>query len=299
MEQVLTTPAQKPTDFKSVIRDYFDLSKPGIGFYSVITTFAAFWLATSGPVDYVLLLHTLLATGLVTAGGGALNQVMEIREDSEMRRTEKRPLPAGRVSANSALAFGVATSILGTLYLLLAVNALSALLAIGTLAGYLFIYTPSKKLTSLSTIIGAFPGAIPILIGWVAVTGSIDLRGWTLFVILFLWQIPHFLAIAWMYRKDYARAGFPMLTVIEPEGLSAAHQSVIYLVVLVPISLYPTILHLTGSIYFIGALVLGLGFLASGVMVAIKRTNTAARQMLFASIIYLPVLIVLMIIDKV
>jgi protoheme IX farnesyltransferase len=299
MEQVIAATATERADFKSVMRDYFDLSKPGIGFYSLITTFTSFWLASSGKIDFMLLLHTILATGLVTAGGGALNQVIEIDVDSEMHRTEKRPLPAGRVSAISGLAFGVITSIAGTLYLLLAVNALTALLAIGTLAGYLFIYTPSKKITSLSTIIGAFPGAIPILIGWAAVTGSIDIRGWTLFAILFLWQIPHFLAIAWMYRKDYARAGFPMLTVIEPEGISAAHQSVIYLIALVPISLFPTQLGLTGNIYFIGALVLGLGFLASGVMVAIRRTNTSARQMLFASIIYLPVLLVLMIVDKI
>jgi protoheme IX farnesyltransferase len=299
MEQVIATRVTQKADFKSVMHDYFDLSKPGIGFYSLITTFTAFWLASSGKIDFMLLLHTILATGLVTAGGGALNQVMEIDVDAEMHRTEKRPLPTGRVSANSGLAFGVFTSIAGTLYLLLAVNALTALLAIGTLAGYLFVYTPSKKITSLSTIIGAFPGAIPILIGWVAVTDNIDLRGWTLFAILFLWQIPHFLAIAWMYRKDYARAGFPMLTVIEPEGISAAHQSVIYLIALVPISLFPTQLGLTGNIYFIGALVLGLGFLASGVMVAIKRTNTSARQMLFASIIYLPVLLVLMIVDKI
>lgn len=299
MEQVvIATTEVKQSDFKSVLRDYFDLSKPGIGFYSLITTFAAFWMASSGKIDLVLLFHTIVATGLVTAGGGALNQVIEIEADSEMRRTEKRPLPAGRVSVLSGLIFGVITSIIGTAYLLIAVNPLTALLAIGTLAGYLFIYTPSKKITSLSTVIGAFPGAIPILIGWVAVTGSIDLRGWTLFAILFLWQIPHFLAIAWMYRKDYARAGFPMLTVIEPEGISAAHQSVIYLVVLVPISLYPTVLGLTGYIYFAGAFILGIGYLLSGVMVAIKRTNTAAKQMLFASIIYLPVLLVLMVIDK-
>ena len=298
MEQVIATTQIPRADFKSVMRDYFDLSKPGIGFYSLITTVTAFWLATSGPINFILLLHTIIATGLVTAGGGALNQVLEMKIDSQMHRTEKRPLPAGRVTAQSGLIFGVVTSILGTAYLLLAVNAISALLAIGTLVGYLFVYTPSKRYTSLSTIIGAFPGAIPILIGWAAVTGNIDLRGWTLFAILFLWQIPHFLAIAWMYRKDYARAGFPMLTVIEPEGLSAAHQSVIYLVALVPISLFPTRLGLTGEIYFIGALVLGLGFLASGVMVAIKRTNTSAKQMLFASIIYLPVLLLLMIIDK-
>jgi len=298
MEQVIATTELTKPDFKSVLRDYFDLSKPGIGFYSLITTFTAFWMASNGKIDFMLLLHTIIATGLVTAGGGALNQVIEIQEDTEMRRTEKRPLPAGRVSHTSGLLFGVVTSILGTAYLLIAVNPLSALLAILTLAGYLFIYTPSKKITSLSTVIGAFPGAIPILIGWVAVTGSVDLRGWTLFAILFLWQIPHFLAIAWMYRKDYARAGFPMLTVIEPEGISAAHQSLNYLIALVPISLFPTRLGLTGNIYFIGALILGIGFLASAVMVAIKRTNSSARQMLFASIIYLPILLVLMIVDK-
>lgn len=298
MEQAIATTEAPKADFKSVMRDYFDLSKPGIGFYSLITTFTAFWMASSGSIDLILLLHTIIATGLVTAGGGALNQVLEINIDSQMHRTEKRPLPAGRVSASSALAFGVITSILGTAYLMFAVNALSALLAILTLIGYLFVYTPSKRYTSLSTIIGAFPGAIPILIGWVAVTGSIDVRGWTLFAILFLWQIPHFLAIAWMYRKDYARAGFPMLTVVEPEGISAAHQSVIYLVALLPISLLPTKLQLTGDIYFFGALILGIGFLASGVMVAIKRTNSSAKQMLFASIIYLPVLLVLMIVDR-
>ncbi|MEI8133826.1 MAG: heme o synthase [bacterium] len=299
MEQVMTTQDISKPDFKSVMRDYFDLSKPGIGFYSLITTFTAFWMASGGHIDYILLIHTIVATGLVTAGGGALNQVIEIQQDSEMRRTEKRPLPAGRLSHTSALAFGVLTSILGTVYLLMTVNALSALLAILTLAGYLFVYTPSKKMTSLSTVIGAFPGAIPILIGWVAVTGSIDLRGWTLFVILFLWQIPHFLAIAWMYRKDYARAGFPMLTVIEPEGISAAHQSLIYLIALVPISLFPTRLGLTGNIYFIGALILGLGFLTSAVLVAVRRTNASAKQMLFASIIYLPILLLLMVIDKI
>jgi protoheme IX farnesyltransferase len=298
LTEVITTSDVSKTDFKSVMRDYFDLSKPGIGFYSLITTFAAFWMASSGKIDFMLLFHTIIATGLVTAGGGALNQVIEIKADAEMKRTEKRPLPAGRVSHTSGLLFGVITSILGTAYLLFAVNALSALLAIGTLAGYLFIYTPSKKITSLSTVIGAFPGAIPILIGWVAVTGSIDIRGWTLFAILFLWQIPHFLAIAWMYRKDYARAGFPMLTVIEPEGISAAHQALIYLVALLPISLFPTKLGLTGNIYFIGAFILGIGFLISGIMVAIKRSNTSARQLLFASIIYLPVLLVLMVVDK-
>lgn len=298
MEQVLhTTPGQR-TDIKAALRDYFDLSKPGIGFYSLITTFTSFWMASAGPLDLLLLFHTIAATALVTAGGGALNQVIEIGVDSQMKRTERRPLPAGRLSASTGLAFGVITSLIGTIYLLVAVNSLAALLAIATLIGYLFVYTPLKKFTSLSTVIGAFPGAIPILIGWVAVTGSIDLRGWSLFAILFLWQIPHFLAIAWMYRKDYARAGFPMLTVVEPEGISAAHQSLIYLVALLPVSILPTRLGMTGMIYTYGALLLGLGFLASGVMLAVKRSNSSAKQLLFASIIYLPVLLILMVVDK-
>ena len=282
-----------------MLRDYFDLSKPGIGFYAVITTFTSFWLATIGTLDFWLLAHTLLATALVTAGGGALNQVMEIQADSEMRRTEKRPLPSGRVSADLALAFGVITSIGGVLWLYLSVNGLTALLAILTLIGYLFVYTPLKKTTHLATIIGAFPGAIPILIGWTAVTNSIDARGWVLFGILFLWQIPHFLAIAWMYRNDYARAGFPMLTVVKPDGIQTGYQSVVYLVALIPLSLLPTIQGMTGILYFSGALTLGLLFFVTGVGIALRRDNPSAKRLLLASIVYLPVLLVLMIIDKV
>ncbi len=284
-------------ELKQLARDYYDLSKPGIGFYALITTFTSFWLASSHTFDFVLFLHTMLGTALVTAGGGALNQVMEIPLDAQMRRTEKRPLPTGRISKTSGLIFGVLTSIIGSLYLLLAVNSLSAILAIATLVGYLFIYTPMKRSTSYATVIGAFPGAVPILIGWAAVRNSIDIGGWTLFAILFLWQIPHFLAIAWMYRKDYERAGLPMLTVIEPEGISAAHQSIIYLVALLPISLLPTKLGLTGNLYFIVALFLGIGFLGSAVYVVFKRTNSAARVLLIASILYLPILLGLMIFD--
>lgn len=282
-----------------ILRDYFDLSKPGIGFYAIITTFTSFWMATQGPLDFWLLAHTLLATALVTAGGGALNQVLEIQADSEMRRTEKRPLPSGRVSVEPALAFGVITSIAGVLWLYLSVNGLTSLLAILTLIGYLFVYTPLKKTTHFATIVGAFPGAIPILIGWTAVYNSIDTRGWVLFGILFLWQIPHFLAIAWMYRNDYARAGFPMLTVVEPDGIQTGYQSVIYLAALIPLSLLPTILGMTGILYFSGALVLGLGFFATGIRIALQRNNPAAKQLLLASILYLPLLLILMIVDKV
>jgi heme o synthase len=292
-------PIERPSfDWRQLLRDFYDLSKPGIGFYSLITTAAAFWLAST-EINISLLIHTVLATGLVTCGGGALNQVIEVEADGQMRRTENRPLPSGRMPLMIGLAFGVATSIAGVIYMLIFVGSLAAILSIATLAGYLFVYTPLKKKTHLSTLIGAFPGAFPILIGWVAVRGSIDMRGWTLFAILFLWQIPHFLAIAWMYRKDYARAGFPMLTVIDPEGSRTSFQVLSYVLALIPVSLLPTLLHMTGPIYFVGALVLGIGFAVAGIRTAALRSNAAAKQLLFASIIYLPVLLALMVFDKI
>lgn len=297
MEKALQ-PEEIGGDVKQLLRDFYELSKPGIGFYSLITTFTAFWLASGSSIDILLLIHTMIATGFVTCGGGALNQVIEVKADSQMRRTENRPLPAGRVSVQAALYFGLFCSIIGVGYLQLAVNTLSALLAVGTLLGYLFVYTPLKKRTHLSTIVGAFPGAIPILIGWVAVRGEIELPAWTLFTILFFWQIPHFLAIAWMYRKDYARAGFPMLSVLDEEGFSVAYQALFYVIGMVPISLLMTPLGVTGWVYFIGALVLGLLFVASTAYVAIKRSNASAKQLLLASILYLPLLLALMIIDK-
>lgn len=297
MEQSLNPPTTNPSHLKGLLRDFFDLSKPGIGFYSVITTFASFWLASHHDINFLLLFHTLFGTALVTAGGGALNQVIEITLDAQMHRTERRPLPAGRITKESGLIFGIAMSIIGSLYLLLFVNGISSLLAIATLVGYLFVYTPMKRTTSLATIVGAFPGAVPILIGWAAVTGSIDIRGWTLFAILFLWQIPHFLAIAWMYRKDYERAGLPMLTVIDTDGVSAAHQSIVYLVALLPISLMPTMLGMTGTLYFYGALVLSLAYLGAGIQVVFRRTNVSARGLLIASILHLPILLGLMVLD--
>jgi heme o synthase len=222
-----------------------------------------------------------------------------VEADSQMRRTEKRPLPSGRVSPQLGMLFGVVSSLAGTVYMLFFVNGLASLLAIITLGGYLFIYTPLKKKTHFATLIGAFPGAVPILIGWAAVRGSLGMGAWALFAILFLWQIPHFLAIAWMYRKDYARAGFPLLTVIDPEGNRSALQILNYTLALVPVSLLPTLLHMTGALYFAGALLLGLGFGIAAIRAATgQRTNTRARQLLFASIIYLPVLLALLAIDK-
>jgi protoheme IX farnesyltransferase len=298
MEHAVPTIVRPGFDWKQLIRDFYDLSKPGIGFYALITTAASYWLA-SASFDTVLFCHTMLATALVTCGGGALNQVIEVDADAQMRRTENRPLPSGRVPLIFGLVFGTVSSILGCAYMFVFVNPLATLLSVGTLVGYLFVYTPLKKRTHLSTLVGAFPGAIPILIGWVAVRNTIGIEAWVLFAILFLWQIPHFLAIAWMYRRDYERAGFPMLTVIDSEGRSAAFQVLMYVLTLVPLSLLPTLLHVTGLLYFVGAALLGVGFAIAGIRTAATRTNTSAKQLLLASIIYLPVLLLLMVIDKV
>ncbi|HEY3874721.1 MAG TPA: heme o synthase [Candidatus Kapabacteria bacterium] len=287
----------KSFDWRQLLRDFYDLSKPGIGFYSILTTATSFWLASTG-FHLMLFLHTMIATALVTCGGGALNQVIEIEADSQMRRTEKRPLPSGRVSATLGLIFGAVTSLAGVVYMLFFVGGLASLLAVATLAGYLFIYTPLKKRTHLSTLVGAVPGAVPILIGWAAVRGALEYPAWVLFAILFLWQIPHFLAIAWMYRKDYARAGFPMLSVIDPEGSRVGLQGLTYTLALIPVSLLPSLIHLTGIVYFGGALVLGIGFAVAAIRSAKLRTNTAAKQLLIASIIYLPALLALMVLDK-
>jgi protoheme IX farnesyltransferase len=292
------TDSRPSFDWRQLLRDFYDLSKPGIGFYSLLTTATSFWLA-SHEFNITLFIHTIVATTLVTCGGGALNQVLEIEADGQMRRTENRPLPSGRMTLVTGLIFGVAASIAGVIYMLEFVGPLAAILAIATLVGYLFVYTPLKKKTHLSTLIGAFPGAFPILIGWVAVRGSIGIEGWSLFAILFLWQIPHFLAIAWMYRKDYARAGFPMLTVIDPEGGRAGFQALTYALALIPVSLVPSLLRMTGPVYFCGAFVLGIGFAIAAFRTANSRTNTTAKQLLFASIIYLPILMALMVLDKV
>jgi heme o synthase len=300
MENAVSSPVQPATpsfDWRQLLRDFYDLSKPGIGFYSLLTTATSFWLA-SVEFNVTLFIHTMIATGLVTCGGGALNQVLEIEADARMRRTEKRPLPSGRVSPTMGLLFGAVMSLAGVIYMVAFVGSLASILAIVTLGGYLFVYTPLKKKTHLSTLVGAFPGAVPILIGWAAVRGSLNLEAWSLFAILFIWQIPHFLAIAWMYRKDYARAGFPMLTVIDPEGSRVAFQALTYTLVLIPVSLLPSLLKMTGPLYFGGALLLGIGFTAAAIRIVNERTNTTAKQLLFASIIYLPVLLLLMAIDK-
>src|SRR6201991_3761648 len=264
--------------FRERVAAYAELTKPRITFLIVLTSAAGFALGSPGPVNYVALLSALFGIGLLSSGIATLNQYAERELDGLMRRTANRPLPAGKLAPWEALAFGAGTTILAEAYLLVFVNPLSALLGLTVIAGYLFAYTPLKTRSSLSTLVGAFPGAIPPLIGWTAARGSISLEGWVLFAILFLWQFPHFLAIAWMYREDYARAGILMLPVVEPGGRSTARQMVIYASTLIPASLFPCLLGMTGKVYGIGALVLGCWFLYSGIRVFFDETRVRARQ---------------------
>lgn len=280
------------------VADYWELTKPGITFLAVITTFAGFYLGTHGTPNPVLLLSTLLGTALVAAGGGALNHFIERDLDAKMHRTEHRPIPTGRIQPVHGLIFGTSLSIIGVLELALLANFLTSFLGAVTLLGYLFVYTPLKKKTSLSTVIGGIPGAIPPVMGWTAVSGNLSIEPMALFTIFYLWQIPHFLAIAWMYRKDYARAGFPMLTVIDPECNSASRQIVIYSIALLGASLMPALFGLTGPIYFFGAFGLGLTFTTFGICLAVFKSNLCAKRLLLASIFYVPLLLALMIFDK-
>jgi heme o synthase len=277
---------------------FAELTKPRITFLIVLTSAAGFALASQGPVDYLGMLRALLGIALLSSGIATLNQYAERDLDGLMRRTASRPLPAGKLAPWEALAFGAGITILAEIYLLVLVNPLSALLGLTVIAGYLFAYTPLKTRTSLSTLVGAFPGAVPPLIGWTAARGSLSLEAWVLFAILFLWQFPHFLAIAWMYREDYSRAGILMLPVVEPDGRVTAQQIVVYTLMLLPVSLLPTVLGMSGKVYFAGAIVLGLLFLYSSLRAAFSMSRQQARRLLLASVLYLPLLFILMVLNR-
>jgi protoheme IX farnesyltransferase len=289
------------------MRDYIELTKPritwlilmstGIGYFFGLRG-AATWWEFLRAIHLVSLLHTIVGTGLIASGTAALNQWYEREADCKMRRTAQRPLPSGKMSAPRALAFGVALSVAGFLELWLGVNLLSGLIGAFTLGSYLFLYTPMKQRTWWSTTVGAVPGAMPPMIGYAAAAGALSRESWVLFAILFLWQFPHFYAIAWMYREDYARAGIRMLPVVEPDGRSTARQIVLYGLALIPVSLVPSVLGMSGRIYLIGALLLGLWFLYSGVRVAVDRTMIRARAVLITSVLYLPLIYGLMLIDR-
>ena len=250
-------------------------------------------------MDYPLMFHTLLGTGLVASGAAALNQLLERRFDALMRRTADRPLPSGRLQPDTVLVFGGVCSAAGLVYLAWEVNLLTSLLGAITLASYLFIYTPLKRVTALNTVIGAIPGALPPLMGWTAARNEINAEGWSLFAILFFWQLPHFLAIAWMYREDYARAGYAMLPVFDPDGRRTARQAISHTLGLLPISLCPFLFRFEGVIYLAGALVLSLWFLRQAVQFSRDLTFQRARQLFYVSIIYLPLLLGLMVFDKI
>lgn len=275
-----------------------DLVKARLTFLVVLTTLVGFYLGTTGGMDLALLIHTVLATALLACGASALNQLFEREYDAKMRRTESRPLPSGRLQPETVLIFGGACSSAGLAYLAFAVNLLTALLGALTLVSYIFIYTPLKRVTWLNTAIGAVPGGLPPLMGWTAARNELTGEGWALFAILFFWQIPHFLAIAWMYREEYAKAGFIMLPNVDPEGYRTGRQAISHTLGLLTVSLLPFLFQMTGRIYLLGALVLGTAFIGFALLFACELTLRRARQLFFTSILYLPLLMGLMVLDK-
>ena len=279
--------------------DLVELAKPRITLMVALTAGAGFALASGESIDALRLAHTMTGTALLAAGASALNQVWERQSDRLMRRTADRPLPAGRMQADFALAFGALLAFTGMLQLALAVNALTALLGSATLAAYVFVYTPLKRVSSLATVIGAIPGATPPMMGWAGARGEVELGAWVLFSLLFLWQLPHFLAIAWLYRADYERAGMPMLSVDDPEGGRVGRQSLLYAAALLPVSLMPSALGLAGGFYAAGAGALGLGFVVASAAFAWDRSPLAARRLLLFSVLYLPAVLLALVLDRI
>ena len=279
--------------------DFFELAKPRMNFLVLVTAAVGFYMAMPrGFDDWSLLLHALAGTALAAAGASVLNQYVERGHDALMRRTANRPLPAGRVTPLEALGFGVALSAGGSLYLALFVNSLTAALGAVTIASYVFVYTPMKRWSTLCTVVGAVPGAIPPMMGWSAATDGLSAEAWALFAILFFWQMPHFLAIAILYRDDYAAGGFKMLPVVDDALVVTGRQMVLYSAALVPVSLVPAVLGAAGPLYFGAATVLGLAFLVCSVACAARKGRADARRLFFASIIYLPLLLAAMMLDK-
>ncbi len=289
----------EPIRAPNLAADLAELVKARLTTLVLITTFVGYYAGSRGNVDLVKMLHAVLGTALLACGASALNQLLERDLDAKMRRTEDRPLPSGRMTPDSVLLIGVLLSTAGLLYLALAVNVLTSFLGALTLASYLFVYTPLKKVTTLNTLVGAVPGAVPPLMGWTAATGEISAAGWSLFAILFIWQLPHFMAIAWLYRDDYARAQFRMLPVIDPDGSRTAAQAVCHSIGLIPVSLFPALLGVAGVIYFGGALLLGIAFLIFAIQFSRHLTPERARHLFLASIVYLPALLGLLVLDKV
>ena len=287
-----------PKQASSTAAAYFELTKPSITFLILISTALGYFLGGDGIDDNIRFILTIVGSCLVSSGAGALNHFAEMESDWLMDRTKKRPIPTGMIEPDNARLFGVFLTLVGAGLLYLHVNPLTCVLALTTTLLYLFVYTPLKKLTWLNTSIGAIPGSIPPLGGWVAASGSLDPEAWILFAILFLWQHPHFYAIALMYKDDYARANLKMLPVVEPDGKRTNRQIIWHALLLVPVSLVPVYMNSQGMVYFYGALFLGFSYLISGVLLTKNFSMKNARTLLQMSVIYLPALFVIIILDK-
>jgi len=284
---------------KSWLAVYADLVKARLTALVLVTTLVGFYIGNRGPMDYLLMIHALFGTALVAGGAAALNQLLEREHDARMRRTAGRPLPSGRLQPVTVMLFGGICAFVGTLWLALLVNPLTSVLGAISFVSYLFIYTPLKRVTWWNTAVGAIPGALPPLMGWTATRGELAGGGWALFAILALWQMPHFFAIAWIYKDEYARAGYQMLPAVDPDGRRTAHQSVNHTLLLLPVSLYPFLLHLAGPVYLGGAIILGAAYLWCAIRFARRLDIPSAKKLFFASILYLPLLLTVMVMDKV
>ncbi|HEX9728681.1 MAG TPA: heme o synthase [Gemmatimonadales bacterium] len=280
-------------------RSLIEFTKPGITRMVVLTAAAGYLLGMTGSLDILVFIHTLVGTALVASGTNALNQWLERDADALMHRTRNRPIPSGRLAAGPALVLAIGLSLAGVGQLYVFVHPLPALLAAITALSYGFVYTPLKRRTSLSTLIGSVPGALPILGGWAAARGTVDLGGWMLFAILFLWQVPHFLALGWLYREDYRRGGFRLLAVIDPDGGSSGRQALLYAGVLVPSSVLPAMWGLAGGLYLTAALVAGLTLVMLAAGFARQASVARARRLFLGSLAYLPLVLAAMVLDKV
>ncbi len=285
----------KVINVREKLAAYLELTKPRIAFMLVLTSAAGFYLGSKGDFDFVLFFNSVIGITLLAFGVATLNQYIERQTDTLMERTATRPLPTGKITPNEALIFGILQCVVAELYLLFLVNGLTAALGLVVIVGYVLLYTPLKTRTSASTAIGAIPGAMPPLMGWTSAADEITLGAWILFAMLFLWQFPHFLAIAWMYREQYAKAGIKMLPVVEPEGKITAQQIVVFTILLLPVSIAPYFFGVSGVIYLVGASLLGLWFLWASIQAARAKSNEMARKLLLVSVLYLPIIFALMV----
>jgi protoheme IX farnesyltransferase len=299
MKATAETLNQSSVPKKGWVSVYADLTKARLTLLVLLTTLVGFYVGWRGAMNYWRMLNAVVGTALVASGAAALNQLLEREHDAKMRRTRNRPLPSGRLQPTTVMVFGGVSSCAGLVYLALAVNLTTSVIGAVSLLSYLFIYTPLKRITWLNTAVGAVPGALPPLMGWTAARGELSGEGWALFAILAFWQLPHFFAIAWMYREEYAKAGFVMLPMLDPEGRRTGRQAVSHTLGLLPVSLCPFLFHVAGAVYLALALVLGLVFLYFAVQFARDVTVPRARQLFFYSIVYLPALLVGMVLDKV